>query len=189
MKRRPSNRYRYDNYDRYDYDSKKSNSSNSNWWQNYSNLAIFGGIFILGVTVGIGFSTNTNSNPASIDSRLEIDRQAPNAELCQQFGASAIVTNMKVFITLNPFNVFVTQPQMEPGCVLRQNNWAILEQKGLVNNDQVKDCKRRMNTFGFTGNLDANPKINCIYQNDGAGNLFLNQPGTSAPPQPESENF
>lgn len=182
MKRRPPSSNRYD----YDYDSPKRETKS--WFKNYANLALFGGIFILGVTVGIGFSTTTNSNPASIDSRLEIDRQAPNPELCQQFGASAIVTNMKVFITLNPFNVFVTQPQMEPGCVLRQNNWTILEQKGLVNNDQVKDCKRRMNTFGFTGSLESNPKINCIYQNDAMGNLFLNQPGTSGS-QPESENF
>jgi hypothetical protein len=189
MKRRPnsSNRPRYD-YDRYDYDSPKTSSSNSGWMKNYGNLALWGGIFILGVTVGIGFSTTTNSNPASIDSRLEIDRQAPNAELCQQFGASAIVTNMRVFITLNPFNVFVTQPAMEPGCVLRQNNWTILEQKGLVTNEDVKDCKRRMNTFGFTGNLEGNTKINCIYQNNAAGNLFLNKPGTSTT-QPESENF
>jgi hypothetical protein len=192
MKRRPSSyersRYDRDSYDSYDY--KSSKSSNKNWFQNnYTNLALFGGIFILGVAVGIGFSSSSNFNPASIDSRLEIDRQAPNAELCQQFGASAIVTNMKVFVTLNPFNVFVTQPVMEPGCVLRQNNWSVLEQQGLISNEQVKDCKRRMNTFGFTGNLESNPKINCIYQNEAAGNLFLNQPGTQSAPQPESENF
>ena len=190
MKRRPSSYDRsrgdrYSSYDRYD----NPNQNKKSWLKsNYTNLAIFGGIFILGVAVGIGFSSSTNFNPSAIESRLEIDRQAPNPELCQQFGASAIVTNMRVFITLNPFNVFVTQPLMEPGCVLRQNNWSILEQQNLVNNDQVKDCKRRMNTFGFTGNLEGNPKINCIYQNDAAGNLFLNEPGTSGP-QPESENF
>lgn len=142
---------------------------------------------MLGVAVGIGFSSSTNLNPTSIDSRLEIDRQAPDPELCQQFGASAIVTNMKVFVTLNPFNVFVTQPQMEPGCVIRQNNWAILERQNLVTSEQVNDCKRRMNTFGYTGSLQGSPNINCIYQNDAAGNLFLNQPGTTA--VPESDRF
>jgi hypothetical protein len=153
----------------------------------YAKYALLGGVFILGVGVGIAFSSSTNFNPASIDSRIEIDRQAPNAELCQQYGASAIVTDMRVFLTLNPFNVFVTQPVMQPGCVLRQNNWAVLEQNKLVNSEQVRDCKQRMNTFGFTGRLDSNPKINCIYQNEAAGNLFLNQPGATA--APESENF
>lgn len=153
----------------------------------YAKYALLGGVFILGVGVGIAFSSSTNFNPASIDSRIEIDRQAPNAELCQQYGASAIVTDMRVFLTLNPFNVFVTQPVMQPGCVLRQNNWSVLEQNKLVNSEQVRECKQRMNTFGFTGRLDSNPKINCIYQNEAAGNLFLNQPGAAA--APESDNF
>jgi hypothetical protein len=99
-----------------------------------------------------------------------------------------MVTDMRVFVTLNPFNVYVTQPSMRPGCVLRQNNWAILEQKKLVTSEQVGDCKRRMNTFGFTGNLEDKPEIKCIYQNEAADNLFLNQPGTVGP-RPETDNF
>jgi hypothetical protein len=93
-----------------------------------------------------------------VASREVIDRSVPNAELCVQYGASSIVTDMRVFVTLNPFNVFVTQPTMRPGCVLRQNNWSILEQKNLVTSDQVRDCKRRMNTFGFTGDLNSKPE-------------------------------
>ena len=99
-----------------------------------------------------------------------------------------MVTDMRVFVTLNPFNVYVTQPSMRPGCVLRQNNWALLEQKKLVTADQVGDCKRRMNTFGFTGSLDSSPDIKCIYQNEAADNFFLNQPG-SVGPKPETNNF
>ena len=68
---------------------------------------------------------------------------------------------------------------MQPGCVLRQNNWSLLEKQNLVSNEQVKDCKRRMNTFGYTGVLEGSPKINCIYQNDSASNLFLNRPGST----------
>jgi hypothetical protein len=124
-----------------------------------------------------------------VASREFIDRSVPNTELCVQFGASAMVTDMRVFVTLNPFNVYVTQPSMQPGCVLRQNNWAVLEQKGLVSSDQVRDCKRRMNTFGFTGNLDTKDhEIKCIYQNEAADNLFLKQPG-SVGPKPETNNF
>jgi hypothetical protein len=175
-------RYNRDRYDDYGYDQPRSygrpprdddRGGNKKNPLNYTTAALFGGIFILGVAVGIGFSSSTSVNPQSIESRTEIDQKAPDAELCQQFGASAIVTDMRVFLTLSPFNVFVTQPQMVPGCVLRQNNWAILEQQNLINNEQVKDCKRRMNTFGYTGTLQGNPRINCIYQNDSAGNLFL----------------
>jgi hypothetical protein len=47
-----------------------------------------------------------------------------------------------------------------------------------------------MNTFGFTGELESNPTINCIYQNDGAANLFINQPGSiQTPGRSETERF
>lgn len=155
---------------------------------NYTMLAIIGGIFILGIGVGIGFSSTASFNPENVASREVIDRSAPNAEMCIQYGASAIVADMRVFLTLNPFNVYVTQPVMEPGCVLRRNNWAILEQQKLVDSDQVRDCKNRMNTFGFTGSLESSPEISCVYQNEAAGNLFLNRPG-SVGPRPETDNF
>lgn len=151
-------------------------------------IAILGGIFVLGVGIGIAFSSTASLNPENVASREVIDRSAPNPELCIQYGASAMVTDLRVFVTLNPFNVFVTQPSMRPGCVLRRNNWAILERQNLVSSDQVRDCKNRMNTFGFTGPLEASPQIECIYQNQAAGNLFLNQPGTVGP-RPETDKF
>jgi hypothetical protein len=169
---------------------KNSSSRSLPSWLSYTSIALFGSIFVLGVLVGIGFSSTATFTPENVASREAIDRSAPNAELCIQYGASAIVSDMRVFITLNPFNVYVTQPKMRPGCVLRQNNWSILEQKGLVNSEQVRDCKNRMNTFGFTGPLEGSPTINCIYQNDGAGNLFINpngNPSGNAPP--ETSNF
>jgi Protein of unknown function (DUF3172) len=158
-------------------------------WLNYTSIALFGGIFVLGVGVGIGFSSTASFTPENVASREVIDRSAPNAELCVQYGASAMVADMRIFLSLNPFNVYVTQPTMRPGCVLRRNNWAILEQKGLVTSDQVRDCKNRMNTFGFTGVLEGSPRIDCVYQNDSAGNLFLNQPGTNNTTKRESDSF
>ena len=155
---------------------------------NAAKAAILASVFILGIVVGIALNFSNNSDLSGIDSRIEIDQQAPNAQLCQQFGASAIVSDMRIYLTLNPFNVFVTQPIMEPGCVLRQNNWSLLEKQNLVSNEQVRDCKRRMNTFGYTGVLEGKPKINCIYQNDSMGNLFLNNSGNSGA-RPESDNF
>lgn len=155
---------------------------------NYTSLAVIGGVFILGIGMGIGFSTAANTSPENVASRDAIDRAAPNPELCVQFGASAMVMDARLFVTLNPFNVYVAQPTMRPGCVLRSNNWAILEQRKLISPDQVRQCKQRMNTFGYTGSLDGSPQINCIYQNDSAQNFFLNQPGVSAPP-PETNQF
>ena len=130
---------------------RESNSSNGIPEINYTTLAILGGVFVLGLGVGIAFSSGATLNPENVASREVIDRSAPNPELCIQYGASAMVTDMQVFVTLNPFNVYVTQPKMRPGCVLRRNNWSILEQRRLISSEQVRECKNRMNTFGFTG--------------------------------------
>jgi hypothetical protein len=184
MKRKP----------RYDYDYERSSSPRSTPPSsplsklNYTSIALFGGIFVLGVGVGIGFSSTASFSPENVASREVIDRSAPNAELCIQYGASAIVSDLRVFVTLNPFNVYVTQPVMQPGCVLRRNNWAILEQQKLVTSQQVSECKNRMNTFAFTGPLEGKPKIDCIYQNEAAGNFFINQPGAVGP-RPGTDNF
>ena len=153
-------------------------------------IAILGSVFVIGIVIGLSLNLSSGSdNLASVDSSLQIDRKAPNPEVCQQFGASAVVTDMRVFLTLNPFSVYLTQPKMQPGCVLRRTNWSLLEQKNLVSSEQVRDCKRRMNTFGFVGVLESKPKIDCVYQNDAAGNLFLNSNGSSTAPLPESDNF
>lgn len=155
---------------------------------NYASLGILAAVFVLGIGIGIAFSSNATISPANVASREFIDRSAPNPELCVQFGASAMVTDMRVYVTLNPFNVYISQPSMRPGCVLRSNNWSILEQRRLISGEQVRDCKNRMNTFGFTGTLDDQPDINCIYQNNSAQNLFLNLPGAINPP-PATDRF
>lgn len=157
---------------------------------NLTTMAILGGVFILGIGIGIAFTSTTSfSSSNNVASREFIDTKAPNAEICVQYGASAMVMDARLFVTLNPFNVYVAQPSMRPGCVLRQNNWALLEQKKLVTSDQVRECKNRLNTFGFTGNLDSEkPDIRCIYQNESAQNFFMSQPGAVAPPQ-ETERF
>ncbi|MGB7442854.1 MAG: DUF3172 domain-containing protein [Coleofasciculaceae cyanobacterium] len=154
---------------------------------NSTTIAILAAIFLVGVLVGTIFSSTASFNPENVASREVIDRSAPNPELCAQFGASATVTDVRVFVTYNPFNVYVTQPSITPGCVFRRNNWSILEQRKLVDSNQVRDCKNRMNTFGYTGDLDSSPDIECIYQNEAADNFDLNQPGTVGP-KPETEN-
>lgn len=156
---------------------------------NFTMIAILGGVLILGIGIGIAFSSTTTLTPSNVASREFIDTKAPNPDLCVQYGASAMVMDARLFVTLNPFNVYVAQPSMRPGCVLRQNNWALLEQKKLITSDQVRECKNRLNTFGFTGNLDSEkPDIRCIYQNESAQNFFLSQPGAVGTPQ-DTERF
>lgn len=170
--------------------NRPSSSSSKPSLFNYTSLAIIAGVFILGIGIGIAFSsTATSDSGTNVYSREFIDRSAPNAELCAQFGASAIVTDTRIFVTLNPFSVYVTQPKMQPGCVLRSNNWSILEQRKLVNGEQVRNCKQRMNTFGYTGTLESSPDIDCVYRNDNAQNRFNQIPGSGGPPPAETSEF
>ncbi|MGD1902123.1 MAG: DUF3172 domain-containing protein [Geitlerinemataceae cyanobacterium] len=151
-------------------------------------LALFGGIFILGIGVGIAFSSTATVSERNVANREFLDRNAPNPEVCVQFGASAMVVESRSYVTLNPFNVYISQPRIVPGCVMRSNNWSVLERAKAVTPEEVRDCKNRLNTFGFTGNLEDDPLVQCIYQNDGEDNQFRNNPGVSAP-APEGERF
>ncbi|GAB4540368.1 MAG: DUF3172 domain-containing protein [Pleurocapsa sp.] len=147
---------------------KSSYQINRSWL-----LAIISVAVIIGMVIGISFSSNATLNPENVASSAFIEGAAPDSQLCAQFGASAMVTDTRVFLTLNPFSVYVTQPKMQPGCVLRNSDWAILEQKHLVSSSQTRECKNSMNTFGYTGKLESSPEIDCIYQNEAAQNLFL----------------
>jgi len=152
---------------------------------NYATLAIMGAIFALGIGLGILFSSTTTLNPVNVASQSFIDSKAPDPEICVQFGASAIAVDVHYFVTLNPFNAYVSQPIMQPACVLRRNNWSLLERRNLVDGQNFRQCKNRMNTFAFIGDLNGDPRVDCVYQNDSAKNLFLDlQPG-EAPPETE----
>ena len=60
--------------------------------------------------------------------------------------------------------------------MLRQSNWSVLEARGLVSSDEVRACKRNMNTFGFVGDLRQAPEISCVYHSESAENQFLKDP-------------
>lgn len=99
--------------------------------------------------------------------------------------------DLRAFLTLNPFNVYVSQPVMQPGCVIRSSNWSILQSRNLIDSKAVNQCRNRMNTFAYTGSIENRAdeaRVDCVYQNDSAGNLFLNQPGVGGAP-PETERF
>ncbi|MEO0456026.1 MAG: DUF3172 domain-containing protein [Cyanobacteria bacterium P01_A01_bin.114] len=139
--------------------------------KNLFNLAILGGIFIIGIVAGMLLTYNVNFSTESLTTDLEIAKLAPNPQLCAQYGASAIVTETRTFVTLNPRRVFVSQPQTQPGCVLRSSNWNVLKQKDAINGEDISACRNRMNTFGYTGDIDVadNAEVDCLYQNDGQG--------------------
>lgn len=156
---------------------------------NWAKIAIGAAILLVGIGIGVAFSSTATLDPQNVASRDFIDRAAPNPELCVQYGASAMVMDARLYVTLSPFKVYVSQPKMTPGCIVRSNNWSILEQRKLIDGDRVRECKQKMNTFGFTGSLESKPEINCVYQNDAAQNLFLNQPGGTITPATGSDQF
>jgi hypothetical protein len=152
---------------------------------NAINIAILAAVFIVGIGIGVTISSATSAPTGTIATRLDLDKMAPNPEVCVQFGASAMTMDMRAFVTLSPLAVYISQPKVEPGCVLRSSNWAVLQQRNLVTQQQINECRARMNTFGFTGDIEragAEPKIDCVYQNDAAENFFINQSG-GAPPE------
>jgi len=198
MKRRPrNNSYNDDRYNDYDQDeyvppeSKRGKPivNKTPSWFNATAIAVIAGIFVLGIGVGIAFSAATPTNPTSVVTNLQIDQQAPNPEVCIQNGASAISVNTRLYVTLNPFKVFVAQAAMEPACILRRANWSILEQRKLLTAEQSRECRQKMNTFGYVGSLDNKDKvsIDCVYQSDNAKNLFLG--GASTPTFSSDDQF
>eukprot|EP00897_Mesotaenium_endlicherianum_P005345 jgi/Mesen1/4839/ME000244S04018 len=74
------------------------------------------------------------------------------------------------------FTLSVLKAEVKPGCVLLQSNWQVLESRGLVSSEQVRDCKRNMNTFGFVGDLRNAPEVSCVYHSETAENQFLKDP-------------
>lgn len=125
-------------------------------------LAIAAAIFALGLGIGVALST-LNPTPQTVDA-ISLDVNAPSREFCNNYGASAMVMTSHIYVTLNPFNVFVSQARAVPGCVVLPNNWNLLLERKAISDQDIRDCKDRMNTFGYTGDLDKNPSVECVYE-------------------------
>ena len=107
--------------------------------------AVLAGIFVLGIGTGVTIDSQINTNPKDLASRDAIDQNAPNAVVCARYGASAMAFDQRVFVSFNPFNVYVAQADVKPACVLRQSNVVqVLEQSGLINDSEIRACKRNM---------------------------------------------
>lgn len=139
--------------------------------------SLLAGIFILGVGTGVTVDSQINTNPKDLASRDAVDKAAPNSKLCTQYGASAMAFDQRVFVSFNPFNVYVAQADVKPACVLRSSNVVpVLQDKGLIDNKEVRECKSKMNTWAFVGELGDYPQLSCVYQSQDAQNEFLSNP-------------
>ena len=140
---------------------------------NIATIAVLAGVLIVGIGIGTGLSSTTQGDQGNIASSQQLDMAVPDPEFCRQWGASAFVMDVELYTTMNPSSSFVTQPQLKPGCVIRRENWSVLQKEGAVTAEQMRQCKQRMNTFAYIGSVKDKPVVRCVYQTDITENKFL----------------
>ena len=101
---------------------------------------------VIGTGIGSAVTITTQGGQGNIASQHQLDMAVPDPEFCRQWGASAFVIDVEMYTTLNPSTSFVTQPALQPGCVIRRENWTVLQKNGAITNYDVRECKQRMNT-------------------------------------------
>ena len=123
---RNSNRgpYPSKNFNRADYSrSRRLPSSQKEQISfNTGTIAVLAGVLILGVGIGSAITSTTDGGQGNIASQQQLDMAVPDPEFCRQWGASAFVIDVEMYTTLNPSTSFVTQPALQPGCVIRREN-------------------------------------------------------------------
>ncbi|MEB3185190.1 MAG: DUF3172 domain-containing protein [Cyanobacteriota bacterium] len=136
-------------------------------------IAVLAGVLVVGIGIGTGISSTTQGNQGNIASSQQLDMAVPDPEFCRQWGASAFVMDVELYTTMNPSSSFVTQPALKPGCVIRRENWSVLQKEGAVTAEQMRQCKQRMNTFAYIGSIKDKPIVRCVYQTDISENKFI----------------
>jgi len=145
---------------------------------NVGGVALLAGVLVVGIGIGSAVTSTTQGSQGNIASGQQLDMAVPDPEFCKQWGASAFVMDVEMYTTMNPSSSFVTQPTLQPGCVIRRENWAVLQKQGAVTAEQMRECKQRMNTFAYIGSIRDKPVVRCVYQTDITGNKFQN-PGVA----------
>ena len=140
---------------------------------NTGSIAVLAGVLVVGVGIGSAVTSTTQGGQGNIASQQQLDMAVPDPEFCRQWGASAFVIDVEMYTTLNPSTSFVTQPALQPGCVIRRENWTVLQKQGAITNEDVRECKQRMNTFAYIGSIRDNPVVRCVYQADINENKFI----------------
>lgn len=140
---------------------------------NVATMAVLAGVLVLGIGIGTALSSTTQGSQGNIASSQQLDLAVPDPEFCRQWGASAFVMDVEIYTTMNPSTSFVTQPILKPGCVIRRENWSVLQREGAVTAEQMRQCKQRMNTFAYVGSIKDTPVVRCVYQTDIRDNQFV----------------
>ena len=140
---------------------------------NTTRIAVLAGVLVVGIGIGSAVTSTTGGDQGNIASSQQLDMAVPDPEFCRQWGASAFVMDIEMYTTLNPSSSFVTQPTLQPGCVIRRENWSVLRKEGAVTAAQERQCKQRMNTFAYIGSVRDKPIVRCVYQTDITQNKFL----------------
>ncbi len=158
---------------------------------NIGTVAVLAGVLVVGIGIGTGLSSTTQGNQGNIASSQQLDMAVPDPEFCRQWGASAFVMDVEVYTTMNPSSSFVTQPTLKPGCVIRRENWSVLEKEGAITPQQMRQCKQRMNTFAYIGSVKDKPIVRCVYQTDISENKFVTKgiADDAAGVTPEADQF
>ena len=158
---------------------------------NIGTIAVLAGVLVVGIGIGTGLSSTTQGNQGNIASSQQLDMAVPDPEFCRQWGASACVMDVEVYTTMNPSSSFVTQPTLKPGCVIRRENWSVLEKEGAITPQQMRQCKQRMNTFAYIGSVKDKPIVRCVYQTDISENKFVTKgiADDAAGVTPEADQF
>ncbi len=136
-------------------------------------VAVLAGVLVVGIGIGSAVTSTTQGDQGNIASSQQLDMAVPDPEFCRQWGASAFVMDIEMYTTLNPSSSFVTQPTLQPGCVIRRENWSVLRKEGAITAEQERECKQRMNTFAYIGSVRDKPVVRCVYQTDITQNKFL----------------
>ena len=155
------------------YSSEPPNLSGGVMNMSTGTIAVLAGVLVLGVGIGSAITSTTQGGSGNIASQQQLDMAVPDPEFCRQWGASAFVIDIEMYTTLNPSTSFVTQPALQPGCVIRRENWSLLQKQGAITNEDVRECKQRMNTFAYIGSIRDNPSVRCVYQADVNENKFI----------------
>ena len=140
---------------------------------NTRTLAVLAGVLVVGIGIGSAVTSTTRGDQGNIASSQQLDMAVPDPEFCRQWGASAFVMDIELYTTMNPSSSFVTQPALRPGCVIRRENWSVLQKEGAISAEQMRDCKQRMNTFAYIGSGRDKPIVRCVYQTDIRENQFV----------------
>ena len=140
---------------------------------NVATVAVLAGVLIVGIGIGTSLSSNTQGDQGNIASSQQLDMAVADPEFCKQWGASAFVIDVEMYTTMNPSSSFVTQPTLKPGCVIRRENWSVLQKEGAVTAEQMRQCKQRMNTFAYIGSVKDKPIVRGVYQTDVTENKFI----------------